>query len=88
MPVLAEIVGGPAARFAALRVRDVMTRSVATTHPEATLVQAALTMFQRRIGSLPVVEEGRAVGIVTERDIMAIPTQKSEAAERDASADG
>jgi len=41
-----------------------------TTHPEATLAQAGMTMFQRRIGSLPVVENGRLVGILTETDIL------------------
>ncbi len=81
MPLLAEYLGGPAARLAVPRVRDVMTWSVVTTHPEATLIQAALTMFQRRIGSLPVVEEGRLVGIVTERDIVATLTQAREPAE-------
>jgi acetoin utilization protein AcuB len=88
MPLLAEIMGGPTARFAAPRVRDVMTWSVITTHPEATLVQAALTMFQRRIGSLPVVEEGRLVGIVTEGDIMAMLTQHPQPAETLRSGDG
>jgi len=88
MPLLAEHLGGPAARFAAPRVRDVMTWSAITTHPEATLVQAALTMFQRRIGSLPVVEEGRLLGIVTERDIMAMLTQRPETAETSRSRSG
>ena len=46
-----------------------MTWSVVTTHPDTPLVQAALTMFQRRIGSLPVVADGRLVGIVTEWDV-------------------
>jgi acetoin utilization protein AcuB len=48
-----------------------MTWSVVTTHADTPLVQAALTMFQRRIGSLPVVAEGRIVGILTERDVLA-----------------
>ena len=48
-----------------------MTWSVVTTDPDATLVQAGLTMFQRRIGSLPVVENARLVGILTERDVLA-----------------
>ena len=47
-----------------------MTWSVVTTHPDATLGQTGLTMFQRRIGCLPVIEEGRLVGIVTDRDIL------------------
>lgn len=54
-----------------MKVRDVMTWSVVTTDPDATLVQAGFIMFQRRIGSLPVVENGRLVGILTERDVLA-----------------
>src|SRR5574341_465081 len=71
VPALAEYLGWEVRRLRAPRVRDVMTWSVVTTHPDATLVQAGLTMFQRRIGSLPVVDNGRLVGIVTERDVLA-----------------
>ena len=46
-----------------------MTWSVVTTQADVPLVQAALTMFQRRIGSLPVVADGRLVGILTEHDV-------------------
>jgi acetoin utilization protein AcuB len=53
-----------------LRVKDGMTWGVVTTHPEASLTHAALLMFERRVGSLPVVEEGRLVGILTERDVL------------------
>jgi CBS domain-containing protein len=69
MPALAEQVGLEPRRVKAPRVRDVMTWSVVTTGPDTPLVQAALTMFQRRIGSLPVVADGRLVGILTERDV-------------------
>lgn len=69
MPALAEQVGWEPHRVKAPRVRDIMTWSVVTTHPETALVQAALTMFQRRIGSLPVVADGRLVGILTEWDV-------------------
>lgn len=71
VPALSEFLSWDPRRLKALRVRDVMTWSVVTTDPEATLVQAGLTMFQRRIGSLPVVENGRLVGILTERDVFA-----------------
>ena len=70
VPALAEHLTWEARRLKALRVRDVMTWSVVSTHPEATLVQAGWTMFQRRIGSLPVVENGRLVGILTEHDVL------------------
>jgi len=69
VPALAEQTGWAPRRVKAPRVRDVMSWSVVTTHADTDLVQAALTMFQRRIGSLPVVAEGRLVGILTERDV-------------------
>lgn len=69
VPALAERVGWPPHRVKAPRVRDVMSWSAVTTQEDAPLVQAALLMFQRRIGSLPVITGGRLVGIVTERDI-------------------
>ncbi len=70
VPALAEHLTWEPRRLKALRVRDVMTWSVVTTHPEATLVQAGWTMFRRRIGSLPVVEDGRLIGILTEHDVL------------------
>jgi acetoin utilization protein AcuB len=53
-----------------IRVKDAMTWGVVTTHPEAPLGHAALIMFERRIGSLPVVTDGRLVGMLTERDVL------------------
>jgi acetoin utilization protein AcuB len=53
-----------------LRVKDAMTWVVVTTHPDATIAHAALLMFERRLGSLPVVDQGKLVGILTERDIL------------------
>jgi acetoin utilization protein AcuB len=77
LPALAGQAGLAPHRVKAPRVRDVMTWSVVTTHPDTELAQAALTMFQRRIGSLPVVEDRRLVGILTERDVFAALTQGS-----------
>jgi acetoin utilization protein AcuB len=51
------------------RVDQVMTHDVATVPPDCPLEEAAALMVQRKIGSLPVLEEGRVVGIVTETDI-------------------
>jgi CBS domain-containing protein len=59
-----------AERLESLRVRDAMTWERVTVAPDAPLAQAAAVMFDRRIGSLPVVEAGRLVGIVTERDVL------------------
>lgn len=55
---------------APVEVGELMTTSVVTTGPEDSLREAARTMMERRIGSLPVVDaDGRVVGIVTETDI-------------------
>ena len=69
VPALADQVGWEPHRVKAPRVRDVMSWGPVTAHEDTPLVQAALLMFQRRIGSLPVVTDGRLVGIVTERDV-------------------
>lgn len=53
-----------------LRVRDVMTWAVVTTGPEAPVLSAALVMFESRVGSLPVLEGGRLVGLLTEQDVL------------------
>jgi CBS domain-containing protein len=41
-----------------------------TIGPDAPVHVAAALMFERRVGSLPVVDGGRVVGIVTERDVL------------------
>ncbi len=51
-------------------VRDVMTRDVIVVDPERTVLEAAKRMAQRKIGGLVVVEFGRPIGLITERDIL------------------
>src|SRR5262249_52535581 len=54
----------------AMRVSDVMVTDVVTVRPDQSLGEAARLMMTRRVGSLPVVEEGRLVGIITETDML------------------
>lgn len=51
-------------------VEDAMSAPALTAAPQDDLGAAARTMHQRKIGSLPVVEAGRVVGIVTETDLL------------------
>lgn len=51
------------------RVEQVMTREVVTVTPDCPIEEAASEMVKHKIGSLPVVEEGVLVGIITETDI-------------------
>ena len=51
--------------------RDIMTRKVATIHPEASVQEAAQLLDQKRISGAPVVDsDGKIIGIVTEADII------------------
>jgi acetoin utilization protein AcuB len=61
---------GPGPALDGPRVREAMTWGAVTTTPETPIAQAAAVMFERRLGSLPVVEDGKLVGIVTERDML------------------
>jgi CBS domain-containing protein len=51
-----------------LRVKDAMTWNPVTTRPDIPLTQAAALMLERHVGSLPIVEDGALVGILTDRD--------------------
>lgn len=52
-----------------LRVADRMTRNPATCAPDTLVYDAQAVMREGGFGRLPVVEEGRLVGVVTDRDI-------------------
>ena len=54
-------------------VRDIVARKgdhIETIAPGATVFEAAATMTDKRIGALLIMDEGRMVGIITERDIL------------------
>ena len=52
-----------------MRVREVMTRAVECIGPDATLQEAAAKMKSLDVGPLPVCDNDRLVGMVTDRDI-------------------
>lgn len=53
-----------------MKLRDVMTRRVESVGPDTTLEDAARRMEQLNVGAMPVVEGGRVIGMVTDRDIV------------------
>ena len=55
---------------ARMRCRDIMTSDVRTATRDMTLQQVAALMRDGDMGSIPVVEGGKLVGIVTDRDIV------------------
>ncbi len=51
-------------------VKEVMTTDVVTTTPDTPLAEAAREMVERKIGCLPVMENGELAGILTESDFV------------------
>jgi acetoin utilization protein AcuB len=55
-----------------IKIRDTMTRDVVTVTEDAPLEEAARIMADNNIGSLPVMRNGRLVGIITETDMFKV----------------
>ena len=55
-----------------LQVTELMTTDVTTVTPNTPLEEAARIMADNKIGGLPVIEDGRLVGIITETDIFKV----------------
>ena len=55
-----------------LVVKEVMTTEPTTTTPDTTLADAARVLMEKKIGCLPVVENDRLVGLLTEGDFVAL----------------
>jgi CBS domain-containing protein len=54
-----------------MRVKDIMSRNVRTVTPEASLMEVSSIMCLYRLSGLPVVQEGKLVGFVAEKDLLA-----------------
>src|SRR6188508_153893 len=61
---------GPSPQENPMHIRDVMTPNPRTVRPEDTTQSAAQIMRDEDTGAVPVVDNGRAVGMVTDRDIV------------------
>ena len=55
-----------------IAVADVMTPEVITVTEDTTLEEAARIMADNKIGGLPVVSNGKLVGIITETDLFKV----------------
>ncbi len=64
--------------LAKLNVEKIMTRDPITIAPGATIREAAQLMLEHKIGGLPVVENEKLVGIITESDIFRVLVQEPE----------
>ena len=60
-------------------VGDVMQTTLVTAEPSSTVAEAATIMGERHVGSTLVMEDGKLVGIFTERDIVRALSQDFDA---------
>ena len=52
------------------RCREIMTRNVTTANRETSIKDVAILMRDGDMGAMPIVEDGKLVGIVTDRDMV------------------
>jgi Zn-dependent protease len=60
----------------AMQVRDIMTRDPITLPPTAPVIDALRIMSSRDIGRIPIVRDGKILGIVTRTDILKVTELK------------
>ena len=65
-----------------ITVEEVMTRDVITINEDTPLEEAARIMADNKIGGLPVLRDGKVVGIITETDLFKIFLEMLGARER------
>jgi CBS domain-containing protein len=60
----------------AMQVRDIMTRDPITLPPDAPVIDALKIMSAHNIGRIPIVADGKILGIVTRTDILKVTELK------------
>lgn len=60
------------------KVKDLMTRQTCSVAPNASIVEVARLMVEQDVGSIPVVEDHKPIGIITDRDIVCRSVAKGE----------
>jgi acetoin utilization protein AcuB len=58
--------------LAKTKVKEVMKTKVYTTTPDTPIEEAAMLMRDQKIGCLPVIENNRVVGIISDKDIFKV----------------
>ncbi|MFQ5815518.1 MAG: cyclic nucleotide-binding/CBS domain-containing protein [Candidatus Hydrothermarchaeaceae archaeon] len=65
-------------RPAKVKIKDIMSTPLKTVSPGTTLTQASRMMARRNIRRLPVMENDRLIGIITNKDLIAIAPETIE----------
>jgi CBS domain-containing protein len=65
-----EIGGGTDGEKASMRVRDLMSRTVLSVPPDRGLKAVARLLERNRVSAVPVVEDGRVIGVLSKTDLV------------------
>ena len=68
--VFSRMTTGHVAEVTGLPIRTLINRELYTTTPEKNINEAAREMLEKNIGALPVIEDSRLIGLVTEFDLV------------------
>lgn len=68
--VFARLITGNVAEVTDLPVRTLIAGELYTTTPEKSINEVARDMLEKNIGALPVIEDSRPIGLVTEFDLV------------------
>jgi CBS domain-containing protein len=74
--VFSQLETGDVAEVMGLAVRNLVSGKLFTTSPERSINDAAREMLDRNVGALPVIENARLVGLVTEFDMVKALSRK------------
>jgi len=64
-----------------MKVAEAMTAQVVTAKPSSTIAEVARMMAEIESGAVPVVDDGKVVGLITDRDIVVRLVAKGGSAE-------
>lgn len=56
--------------YSTIQVKDIMQKDVLAAPPSLPVAEAAQLLHEHRFGCLPVVQDGKLVGIITEADFV------------------
>jgi CBS domain-containing protein len=65
-----------------MNVGELMSKPVCSVDPESSLAEASTVMGERHVGSALVLEGGRLIGILTERDVVRAMSSSFDAPNR------
>ena len=64
-----------------LRSSEIMTKNVRTASPDTSLREAAAMMRDGDMGAVPIVDNGKLIGIITDRDIVVRAVSEGKSAD-------